>query len=86
MRNGTMVAETTMESTVRIDLAQNEALVLFDFLSRFSHSDKLEIVDQAEHRVLWNLCCNLERVLTEPFLESYSSELKKARDEIRDTN
>jgi hypothetical protein len=73
-----------MEHGVELRLRENEALVLFEFLSRFSDTDLLEIVDQAEKRVLWNLCCDLERILAEPFLDSYQTRLKKARDEVRD--
>ena len=45
------------QSDVKITLTSDEALVLFDFLQRFSETEKLEITDQAEERALWNLCC-----------------------------
>ena len=40
---------------VSLDFSEDEALVLFDFLTRYGESDRLEIADQAEQRVLWNL-------------------------------
>jgi hypothetical protein len=39
----------------------DEALVLFEFLSRFSDTDELRVEDQAEQRALSNLCCLLEK-------------------------
>ncbi len=72
------------EEDVVITLPRTQALVLFEFLSRFSDDKKLEIQDQAEERVLWNVCCDLERVLVEPFRSDYDVLLQRARDTIRD--
>jgi len=69
---------------VTIELSPSEALVLFEFVSRFSQDGELEIMDQAEERVLWDVCSLLERALSEPFLPNYSNLLAKARDEVRD--
>jgi hypothetical protein len=71
---------------VIIELSHSEALVLFEFVSRFSNDENLEIVDQAEERVLWNVCASLEKILAEPFSPSYSDLLSKAREEVRDKN
>ncbi len=72
---------------VNLSLTKDEALVLFEFLSRFSESDsKLTIEDQAEERVLWNLCCDLEKILGEPFQENYVELLNHARKKVRDKN
>ncbi len=57
-----------LEEKVTIELSSAEALVLFEFLSRFSDENKLEIEDQAEARVLWDMCCLLEKQLVEPFM------------------
>jgi len=76
---------TQMENEpVTIDLTPDEALVLFDFLSRYNDSDRLETVDQAEQRVLWDLCASLERVLVAPFDPKYVELLAAARDRVRD--
>ena len=72
------------EVKVTIELTPAEALVLFEFLTRFSDKEVLEIEDQAEARVLWDMCCLLERQLVEPFMPSYGQLLEKARDEVRD--
>jgi hypothetical protein len=72
------------EEKTSIELTPAEALVLFDFLTRFSDKGMLEIEDQAEARVLWDMCCLLERQLVEPYLPNYDELLEKARDEVRD--
>ena len=69
---------------VKIELSPSEALVLFEFASRFSHDGKLEIMDQSEERVLWDVCALLESALVEPYLENYHDALAKAREEVRD--
>ncbi|MCL1138993.1 hypothetical protein [Shewanella pneumatophori] len=46
-----------MSKQVELKLTEDEAWVLFEFVRRFSDSDKLDIEDQAEQRALWNLCC-----------------------------
>lgn len=69
---------------VTLDLSEYEALVLFEFLSRFSNDKDLRIDDQAEARVLWDLCCVLETQLVEPLREDYSELLRKARNAVRD--
>jgi hypothetical protein len=66
-----------------MQLSRAEALVPFDFLSRYSDSDRLEIVDQAEQRVLWNMCCALESGLTEILHPDYKTLLQSARDAVR---
>ena len=73
-----------MEDRIQLELSKDEAIVFFEFLSRFSDSETLEIEDQAEERVLWNLCCGLEGVLSGPFLATYGTVLKGARDRVRD--
>ncbi len=69
---------------VGLKLTKDEALVLFELLSRFSDEDDLAIHDQAEERALWNLQCALEKVLVEPFSPEYKSVLEAARDRLRD--
>ena len=60
-----------------------EALVLGDFLHRFSEKEILSIEDQAEERVLWDLECLLEKQL---YLdEPYADALAKARAAVRDS-
>lgn len=72
-----------MSEKVSIELTRSEALVLFEFLTRFSKDNVLKLEDQAEERVLWDLCCSLESILVEPFAKNYPDLLEKARAEIR---
>jgi hypothetical protein len=74
-----------MGGPMRIELTGDEALVLFELLSRYYSSDSLSIEDQAERRTLWNLHCQLEKQLVEPFQPDYGALLRQARDRLRDT-
>ena len=67
-----------------ITLTADEALVLFEFLQRFSETGKLEIEDQAEERALWNLCCLLESQVFDVLPADYLTALQQARDRLRD--
>jgi hypothetical protein len=69
---------------VDIKLTKDEALVLFEFLSRFSDEDRLSIKDQAEQRALWNLTCLFEKALVEPFSENWPEIISSARKRLRD--
>lgn len=73
-----------MSDPVHVDLTSDEAIVLFDFLSRFSETDTLTIADRAEQKTLWNLLGLLEKQLIEPFLPDYQGVLQQARDRLRD--
>lgn len=69
---------------VRLELPKAQALVLFEFLSRFSDYHKLESQDQAEEHVLWDICCDLEKAPGEHFRPDYADLLQRARDTVRD--
>ncbi len=69
---------------VAVNLSPDEALVLYDFLQRYTASNRLETVDQAEQRVLWDVCALLERVLLEPLDPNYVELLAAARERVRD--
>ena len=71
--------------TVPVVLSKAQALVLFEFLSRFSERQQLDIRDQAEQRVLWDILADLESALPEPLAGDYEEHLQRARDSIRDS-
>jgi hypothetical protein len=75
---------STPPNEVHLRLAPDEALVLFEFLSRYGDTDELRVEDQAERRALWNLCCVLEKELREPFDPDYVRLVQSARDRLRD--
>lgn len=66
-------------SSVRIDLTKEEAIVLFDMLTRYSETDVLDIAHKSESQILWNLQADLESKLAEPLSESYKIILEAAR-------
>lgn len=71
-------------TSIQISLTVDEAVVLFEFVRRFSDSDSLEIVDQAEQRALWNLCCVFERGALSSLEDDWPVLLQQARDRLRD--
>jgi len=75
-----------MDKPVTIQLNQEEALVLFDFLSNFEASDKLKIRDKSEELVLFNVLALLEKNLVEPFKEDYLMLLKEAQNKVKGDN
>lgn len=72
------------KSLICLKLTNEEALVLFDWISRFNEDDKNVFQDQAEQRVLWDIEAMLEEQLVEPLDENYDELLKSARDKVRD--
>ncbi len=68
---------------VQLVLNADEALVLFELVSRFTDADQLTIADRAEAAILWNLCCQLEKLLAEPFSPKYAELLSTARERVR---
>ena len=72
------------QDTITIELTKDEALVLFEFLANLDDKNATTFEDQAEQRVLWNIHCDLESILAEPFRPDYLEILKVARDKVRD--
>jgi hypothetical protein len=72
------------DEPVLLQLSKDEALVLFDWLSREDGGGELPARDGAEGRALWRLHGALERVLAEPFLASYAERLRTARQRLAD--
>lgn len=68
---------------VVIELTESETLVLFEFLTRFSKQEKLEIADPSESKVLWDIQCILEEKLAAPFKANYAEILSKAQADVR---
>jgi hypothetical protein len=67
---------------MKIDLTEDEALVLFDLLADYgSHDDgrQLAVRHAAERNALWAVQCALEKLLVAPFQRDYSEQLSAAR-------
>jgi hypothetical protein len=73
-----------MSGQIVVELTEDEALVLFDYLVRTNKSEQRESVDQAEQRALWNLEAVLEKTLVAPFDPKYSELVAAARERLRD--
>lgn len=69
------------KDTITINLSTDEAIVLSEFLKRFSENDSLTIEDQAEQRVLWDIECLLEKEIVS---DDWQEELGAARARVRD--
>lgn len=72
----------TKSKPIHLELDNHEALVLFEFLSRFQEKEELNIEDAAEEQALWNLLALLEQQLTEPFKQDYPTLLENARSKL----
>ncbi len=68
---------------VTIRLSDDQALVLYELLSRFDHDEELTVEDRAEERVLWDVHAQLEKALVAPFDPRYAALVAAARDRLR---
>ena len=73
-----------MREDIQIQLTEDEAWVLFEFVRRFSNTDKLTIEDQAEERALWNLCCIFEKILPQLKATEHQCFIEECRNRLRD--
>jgi hypothetical protein len=69
---------------VKIELTSDEALVLYDWVTRFNQRANTDFADQAEERVLFDLEAMLEKVLVAPLQSDYADLLAQARSNVRD--
>jgi hypothetical protein len=78
--------ESTKENNgICINLTEDEALVLLEWLSKFNREEhSLLFQDRAEERILFDLEATLEKIVPEVFSPSYKDMLSKAREKIRD--
>lgn len=72
------------ETKLHLSLSREEAVVFFEWLSRFNKAEGVTFEDQAEQRVLWDLEASLESRLVEPFDPNYAELLARAREKVRD--
>jgi len=73
------------DQEINITLNKDQALVLFEFVSRFNEANHKDLFhDQAEEKMMWLIEGQLEKILTEPFMPDYMEIIKSARNKIRD--
>jgi hypothetical protein len=74
-----------MNDEINIRLTKDEALVLFEFISRFNEADhKALFQDQSEQKMMWLMEGQLQKILAEPFRQDYKEIIDKARNNVRD--
>ena len=74
------------DGNVCLEISMEEAIVFFEWLTRFNKSEENRFEDQAEQRVLWNIEAMLESRLVEPFESNYDELLALARSSLRDSS
>ena len=80
-----MFAKNKMDNDkIKVEITKDEALVLYEFLSRYSDTENLEIEHQSEQRALWNLTCVFEKTISEAFDSDYKISLESARKRLED--
>lgn len=70
-----------MGNGMHIELTNDEALVLFEFLARFQETDRLEFAHVSEFFALNTVRAALDG-LVEPLMPDYSSLLQDARQRV----
>lgn len=76
--------EVSNAGQISVEISEDEALVLFDWLARFNERKDVDLADQAVRRILWDIECSLESVLIQPFSEDYAILLAEARSRLVD--
>ncbi len=72
-----------MSENVSITLSHDEALVLFEFFSRFGDDgDDFTLRHNAEYLAFMRISAQLDKALVEPFQPQYREALRAARDRI----
>jgi hypothetical protein len=72
----------TESKSVQIQLNENEALVLFEWLARLDEREGEAAIDQAEQQVLWKLEGQLESNLNEVVSMDYLQRVAEAKNSI----
>ena len=75
-----------MSEHVTLTLSRDEAIVFYEWLTRFNSSKEHRFEDQAEQRVMWDLEASLESTLSEPLRADYDQLLADARSRVRDAS
>ena len=78
------VAQVEGRDRIAIDVSVEEALVLFEWLTRTGDARAETLVDLAEQRALWSLEALLEREIQSVVRPDYNRLLDSARQTVRD--
>lgn len=69
-------------ASVTLSLTHDQALVLFEWLSREDGKNGLPTEHPAEQKVLWEIEGQLERALVEPLQPGYAAAVSAARERL----
>jgi hypothetical protein len=76
---------STDNHKVKINLTEDEAIVLLEWIGSFNESSKSDLFsDQAEQRVLWDLDACLEENVSASLDKDYKKILAEAKKNVRD--
>ena len=67
---------------IQLSLSHDQALVLFEFFSRFDETESLTFAHPAEYLALQAISEQLDKALLEPFQADFKSLLTKARESV----
>ena len=67
---------------MKIELTNEETLVLFHWLNNNAHRDEV-FQDKSEQIVMWDIECQLEKILSHPYSDQYMQALKPAQTDIK---
>lgn len=70
---------------MKLELNDDQALVLFEWLSRLDERDGLPADHPSEEKVLWCIHGQLEKTLVEPFREDYAALVDRARKRVEES-
>lgn len=68
---------------MKLELTDDQALVLFEWLARLDEREAFPVEDPAEAQVLWCLHGQLEKALSEPFRADYRELVEQARARVK---
>lgn len=68
---------------MKLEITDDQALVLFEWLARLDEQDAFPVEDPAEELVLWCLHGQLEKALSEQFRPDYQDLVEQARARVK---
>jgi hypothetical protein len=68
---------------MKLELTDDQALVLFEWLARVDEREAFPVEDRAEELVLWCVHGQLEKALSEPFRANYRELVEQARTRVK---
>lgn len=67
---------------MQLELSSDEALVLFELISRMEKLEARPWSEAGEQEVIWRIEGQLEKVLLEPFQSNYKELVSQAREQV----